>query len=159
MIYLSGMKNCLRCTKPLVHVPGRKEKSFCDVNCRNKYFYAQRKKQIEDAKALLVSLPPDYVEIKKVAILTKEGELKPIFPGPRKKPKNQENLELDVNSLPSEKTSYDGPRIDEADIREQIKNIKSEKVPKERDTLWGKKSWQIEQDKRVQELENQLNKL
>lgn len=41
------MKNCLQCNKELTHVEGRKQKSFCDVNCRNKYFYAQRKVLIE----------------------------------------------------------------------------------------------------------------
>lgn len=87
MIYICGMENCLQCSEPLKHVPGRKEKSFCNVNCRNKYFYAQRKKQIQEAAALLVSLPADYVEIKKVAILTKEGKVKPVFPKPIKKPK------------------------------------------------------------------------
>lgn len=72
------MKDCLQCTKPLVHVPGRKEKSFCDVNCRNKYFYAKRKKEIEDAKALLISLPADYINVKKVGVLTADGQVKPL---------------------------------------------------------------------------------
>jgi len=39
------MDNCLleSCGKKLTHVEGRKEKSFCDANCRNKYFYAKNK--------------------------------------------------------------------------------------------------------------------
>jgi hypothetical protein len=76
----------MQCSKKLAHVTGRKQKSFCNANCRNKYFYAQRKKEIESAKALLISLPSDYVEIKNVAILTKEGEVKPILP---KNPQNK----------------------------------------------------------------------
>jgi hypothetical protein len=115
MIYFRGMKDCLQCSEPLVHVPGRKEKSFCDVNCRNKYFYAKRKKEIEDAKALLVSLPSDFIEIKKVAILTNEGEVKPIFPSPRKKPKKTIAEELGGSVDFSKKAaneSYDSPRRD-----------------------------------------------
>jgi len=44
------MKNCLQCQKELTHVEGRKQKSFCNVNCRNKYFYAQRSKLIKEAQ-------------------------------------------------------------------------------------------------------------
>jgi hypothetical protein len=47
------MTNCLQCNKPLTHVEGRKQKSFCDVNCRNKYFYAQRKELVEKAKVMV----------------------------------------------------------------------------------------------------------
>jgi hypothetical protein len=43
------MTNCLQCNAELTHVEGRKQKSFCNVNCRNKYFYAQRKKTVEEA--------------------------------------------------------------------------------------------------------------
>jgi len=41
------MKNCLQCGEKLTHIIGRKEKSFCDVNCRNKHFYAKRKQILE----------------------------------------------------------------------------------------------------------------
>lgn len=44
------MDNCKHCGKELTHVEGRKKKAFCNVNCRNKYFYASRKKLIELAK-------------------------------------------------------------------------------------------------------------
>lgn len=43
------MKNCLKCGKELTHFEGRKQKSFCNVNCRNKYFYAKRSKLIKAA--------------------------------------------------------------------------------------------------------------
>lgn len=88
------MEKCLHCSEPLKHVPGRKQKSFCNANCRNKYFYAQRKRQIEEAKALLVSLPPDYIEIKKVGILTKEGKVKPLLPNAKKEVKSISIIDL-----------------------------------------------------------------
>lgn len=46
------MKNCLQCNKKLTHVEGRKQKSFCNVNCRNKYFYHKRKVLVEQAMKL-----------------------------------------------------------------------------------------------------------
>lgn len=91
------MENCLQCNKPLQHVLGRKQKSFCNVNCRNKYFYAQRKKTIADAKAHLISLPPDYFEVNKAAVLAKIHDTKPIFPQPHKKPKQAPNNDLDAS--------------------------------------------------------------
>jgi len=74
------MENCKHCSKPLKHVPGRKQKSFCNPNCRNKYFYAERKKIIEAAKAALIPLPSAYVTVKKVGVLTKDGTAKPLIP-------------------------------------------------------------------------------
>lgn len=145
MIYIRGMKDCLQCSKPLVHVHGRKEKSFCDVNCRNKYFYAKRKKEIEDAKVLLVSIPTDYAEVKPLT-----------FAKPHKKPRESAYVDPGAEVQLTSECSYDSPKIDEEAIREQIKAIKSEKCPAHRNTSIGKKSWQMEQDKRIQELENQL---
>lgn len=41
-------------------------------------------------------------------------------------------------------------------IREQIAAIRAEKIPPERNTPMGKKAWQIDQQKRIQELQNKL---
>lgn len=49
------MKNCKQCGNSLVHVEGRKQKSFCSVNCRNKYFYRQQKKLADIGKKSIVS--------------------------------------------------------------------------------------------------------
>lgn len=43
-----------------------------------------------------------------------------------------------------------------ADIQKSIDEIKAEKIPKERDTPMGRKAWQLDQQKRIQELQNQL---
>lgn len=171
MIYIRCMEKCLQCSKQLKHVPGRKQKSFCDVNCRNKYFYAQRKKAIADAKALLVSLPPDYVTFTKVGVLTKEGEVKPIFPAPREKPKKAVSDELmalvDYAEAPGPET-FDRPPVpkntpdeysmlETGRVAEQIKTIRAERIPKDRDTVLGRKAWAIEQQKRITELEKQIH--
>lgn len=125
------MDNCKHCGTDLIHVPGRKKKDFCNVNCRNKWFYAERKRLLAEALKSMVQLPPDYVNVKKVGILTKDGEVKPLV-------------------LPK-------PKINNEAILSQIAAIKAEKVPKERDTLNGRKSWQIDQNKRIIELQDKLN--
>lgn len=47
--------------------------------------------------------------------------------------------------------------IAETAILKEIETIKSEKIPKERDTPMGRKAWQMDQQKRIQELQNKLN--
>jgi len=53
--------------EPLTHVEGRKKKSFCNVNCRNKYFYAKNKRLVEQAKQIVpkpvVAPPPTQDEL------------------------------------------------------------------------------------------------
>lgn len=45
----------------------------------------------------------------------------------------------------------------EADkILDQIAAIRAEKIPKDRDTALGKKSWELDQRKRIEELQNKL---
>ena len=43
------------------------------------------------------------------------------------------------------------------DIEKQIAAIKAEKIPKDRDTIFGRKSWALDQRKRIAELESKLN--
>lgn len=45
------MTSCLQCNKELTHIEGRKKKHFCDNNCKNKHFYAERQKLIKAALA------------------------------------------------------------------------------------------------------------
>lgn len=139
------MEKCIQCSKELHHVPGRKEKSFCDVNCRNKYFYAKRKKEIEDAKVAFINLPSDYEEVKKIGILTKDGEIKPLKVKKQGSPKNACDVPEQIIQQPEKEA-----------ILAQISAIKAEKCPDHRNTSLGRKSWQIEQDKRIQELQNKL---
>lgn len=66
------MENCLFCQKKLEHIPGRKQKSFCDVNCRNKHFYKKRSDLIAKAKEFV----PDEKNGATVQCET-EGTIKP----------------------------------------------------------------------------------
>lgn len=108
------MTNCKHCEKELTHVPGRKEKSFCNVNCRNKYFYAERKKLVESAKANLVPLPADYVVVSKVSTIDENGVVKPLtFRKPSKKGKaapKTDDLKEKIEYAKTTAESYDGPQ-------------------------------------------------
>lgn len=84
----------------------------------------------------------------------------------RKEPKTQiKDLTKPTNEIkPVEqpKTNYsintgaEKSEIDRAAIMAQIKAIEDEKIPKERDTLLGRGSWRIDQQKRINELKKQL---
>lgn len=41
-------------------------------------------------------------------------------------------------------------------ILDQIAAIRAENIPKDRDTVMGRKSWELDQRKRIEELQNQL---
>lgn len=160
------MENCLHCSKELIHVPGRRKKSFCDVNCRNKYFYSKRKKEIEAARALLVPLPSDYVMFKKVSAVTKDGVIQQISTSGKKvsdltrptgilKPQERPMTNYSINTAaPQVAAANDNPQ--RMDIVDKITAIRAEKCPKERDTPLGRKSWELEQNKRITELKSQL---
>lgn len=94
------MEKCLQCSKELKHVPGRKQKSFCDVNCRNKYFYAQRKKQLKEAK--------------KIGILTQDEKVKPLMSpkplGKDKNPGNPKKIQSNTDHVEPAKEAYDSPK-------------------------------------------------
>lgn len=81
-----------------------------------------------------------------------------IFPKPRKKPKNSPGNALNESIVfAKEQQVYDAPLVAEnVEIGEKIKAIKAEKLPKDRDTVLGRKSWALEQKKRIEELEKQL---
>ncbi|HEX2549361.1 MAG TPA: hypothetical protein VHM20_06005 [Gammaproteobacteria bacterium] len=58
---------------------------------------------------------------------------------------------------PQEQPKTDIPiNYDKEDILKQIAAIRAEKVPKERDTAFGRKAWQMEQDKRIADLKCKL---
>ena len=48
------MTNCKQCDKPLIHVEGRKQKSFCNPDCRNKYFYERNKAILKSVKEVAI---------------------------------------------------------------------------------------------------------
>lgn len=121
------MTNCKYCNAELTHVTGRKQKSFCNVNCRNKYFYAQNKKLIQVAKSMVNNLNEQSTG-------TTQDLTKP-----------PDTSNYSVNTA----TTRD-------DVLNQIKAIRDEKCPKERDKTYGRKIWEKEQQERIAELQKLL---
>ena len=62
------------------------------------------------------------------------------------KPREQPEANFSVNTQSGKES-----------ILEQISAIRAEKIPKERDTVIGRKAWQMEQNNRIENLKNQLN--
>jgi RPA family protein len=62
------MEVCKSCGKKLIHVEGRKEKSFCNVNCRNKWFYKKNRELINKARA--ISIQPNETKKQKAVLET-----------------------------------------------------------------------------------------
>lgn len=125
-----NMTNCKHCNVELTHIEGRKQKYFCNVNCRNKYFYSERSKLIKNAKAAIRGLPDEMKEgITHVGILSSKGEII-----------NKEEIRIPIND----------------EIQSQINAIKSEKIPDYRNTAIGRKIWQNEQNAKVAELQKLL---
>jgi hypothetical protein len=71
-------------------------------------------------------------------------------------PQEQPKTNYSVNTKAHQKEAAPVDVLRNADIQDKIWAIKSEKCPKERDTTLGKKSWELEQKKRIQELEGKL---
>lgn len=65
------------------------------------------------------------------------------------KPQEQPKCNFSINTIPEQK---EAPSAAQA----LIDAIKSEKIPKERDTPMGRKAWALEQQKRIQDIKNQL---
>jgi hypothetical protein len=87
----------------------------------------------------------------------KEGEIIPpakilITTTPEAVPKVIKSTKQSLSLI----SSKDLPDPGTLSIVHQIAAIKAEKIPKERDTIFGRKSWALEQKKRIEELEKQL---
>jgi endogenous inhibitor of DNA gyrase (YacG/DUF329 family) len=155
------MKTCLNCGKEIEQKEGKRERKFCGDVCRATHFrqknagkkkyvkietYEKLQKELEEERKRkpaylpvvnpVVSLPKDYVEVKKVVAVNSNGEVK---------------------SLPPENTDA----VDRAmEIAQEMKKIQMEKIPPERDkSTMGRKSWAIEQKKKLADLQAQLDKL
>lgn len=104
---------------------------------------------------LAVPGPENKILLSKVELKQKTPKTEKRAPVTDLKPQEQPRANFSPNAIPNQKVApVDVLR--NADIQDKIFAIKSEKCPKERDTSLGKKSWELEQKKRIQELENQL---
>lgn len=121
---------CKQCGKTLEQTSGRRAKQFCNSTCRSKYWY---KGTIHGHKV--------QVDEPKVQIM---DATKPI---PHIKPKEQPKVD---------KATEHGRASEEA-ILKQIAAIKAETIPDLRNKSdLGRKSWKLEQQKRIDDLKKQL---
>ena len=80
----------------------------------------------------------------------------PIEKGIGKKAEIEMKEKLGVDFLISDQFAHTCKQWDNDETIKRIESIKAEKIPKDRDTALGRKAWALEQQKRIQELENQL---
>ena len=121
---------CLECGKKVVQTPGKRKKEYCDSTCRTKYWKKSKDLALKQAGKVKKGRgrPKKEVQAPKTVI---EGPIKEVL-----QEASKETAKLGVEAM--------------------INAIKAEKIPAHRDTLYGRKSWAIDQQKRIKELENQL---
>lgn len=128
---------CLNCGKAVKQTTGKRAKTYCNEKCRqthwqkkNKEAHPPARKPGRPKKEEKAPLVVTITEIDNV--VTERRDLKVM---------SQEPVEL----------------VDKGELQNQIAAIKAEKIPKHRDTTFGRKSWAIDQQKRIQKLQNDLN--
>lgn len=132
-------KYCLNpsCKKELIHTEGRRPKKYCNPACRISHHLAKKKE-------------PRYVQLETHNKVKKQlDEL--LF----KSMDKSLNPDLRTNSGMVTVVDIEVPK--ETEIQAQIKLIRAEKIPAYRDTPIGRKSWLIDQQKRISELQQKLN--
>jgi|ERR1039457_367140 predicted nucleic acid-binding Zn-ribbon protein len=118
---------CLNCGKTLIHTEGRREKKYCGNNCKQAYW---QKKKPKDKKTKVLTME-QWEEIQK-KLNEKTGRDNQFENAARGRDKSGVNEDEQ-----------------KSDIDNQIESIRAEKIPKERDTPMGRKSWLIDQQKRI----------
>jgi hypothetical protein len=91
-------------------------------------------------------LPPVQVNLSKAAVAS---------PKPQERPESEALAHSSEHDCQSPET-FPMRQIHNGEVKKQIAAIKTEKIPKERDTPIGRKAWALEQKKRIEELEKQL---
>lgn len=142
---------------------------------------AGRKPGEELKKAVTIYVKESSIErhggelfLKEILSKVAEGELWPIPAGESmtQAQKNQEKKEILKRANPITEDQaialhnaenkdqmtqvFPMRQIHNGEIMAQIAAIRAEKIPKDRDTVMGRKSWELDQRKRIEELQNQL---
>lgn len=161
------MNTCLNCGKEVAQTEGRRARLYCSASCRQKKWqYDQR-----EIKKLLLRHSPGFP----VAAVEINGTIRKVknkaLPAPKSekpadaKEKKQEvtnglKLGVKVPLSGNEQSVLKGTvsvGIDRESVEKQITAVKAEKIPENRSkSTMGIKSWNLDQKKRIQELENQL---
>jgi len=150
------MDNCKQCNATLTHVEGRKKKSFCDLNCKAKFYYEAKKEPKYVHKSTF-----EKVKAERDMYLAKLKRENPAVSG-RMIDINKISASVDVSAPETIDEKVNNVikslvRSDNDAILAQIKAIEEEKIPAERNTTLGKKVWANDQRKRIEELKKLLN--
>lgn len=127
------MDKCLTCGKEIQQTAGKRERKYCGDSCRQIGFLKRNKKH-QPMKCLPFEEWNKMVSDNQ-ALLAQQ-----------KKYNTQEPRENNLASL-----VYD--------LERQLKEVKEEKIPDHRNTSLGKRSWEIEQAKKVSDLQGALSVL
>lgn len=136
MADLIASKKCLNCHSDLSQKKGKLAPVFCSNSCRSNYW--QRSDRLEKAGKPI------------------EEVVKILNQNPSKKRVKLKNLPKVVANTPAEVKKEVSDNMDNQEILAQIAAIRAEKIPELRNTTLGRKSWNIEQEKKIAELKSKL---
>lgn len=144
--------NCLNCIKEFT--PKKKSAKFCSDLCRATFH--QNKKQAQKQTQRIAE------ELKDVHIIDKGGRVLKLY--------NELLKELGITSLEAtsakiikeDKKTFGYSKAGESEsehnkkINDQISEIEKEEIPKERDTPRGRRVWQFDKERKINDLRKQL---
>ena len=158
------MKECLNCKNQ--YQERRSTSKFCSNKCRSAFYRKGTKGYQESIFEKILTahggLQETLLKIKQLVANTPYNApslVSPLTPEQSVALHNVENKGQVTKAmlLPKERVNelIKPPEGNEA-IKRRISEIKQEKIPKERDTINGRKAWALDQKKRIEELEKQL---
>lgn len=148
---------CLNCGKAVKQTQGKRAKTYCDEKCRQTHWQKKNKEAHPPARKpgrpkKETVIPEEEVMAEKIIIAVPDAEKD------KKSTIDKEAAKvLPFNPSKLQQEYEEVAQSEKEDIQKQIAAIKTEKIPKHRDTTFGRKSWAIDQQKRIQKLQNDLN--
>lgn len=133
---------CMGCDNLVPQTESKKAKLYCSSTCRQKVWQDKRREELRIFRKMSKSTAL-VAQVKEAA----EYRKSPLVNAARGRDANGINQD---EALLSEKEATN------EEIYEQIKAIRAEKIPTERDTSGGRKSWNFDQNKRIQQLKSKL---
>jgi endogenous inhibitor of DNA gyrase (YacG/DUF329 family) len=169
------MKNCLNCNNPVKQIEGKRQRKYCSDSCRQVH-WQKNKKKIPIHKSKCIELPQEYRDFTNIGLLNTDGTIEVLG---RKtangiewvNPKVMHDVpawaktfvyiskEVNLNSDNKEQSAPCedlANKMSNEEIEKQIEAIKAEKIPSHITTSMGKKSWNFDQQKKINELKNKL---
>lgn len=125
--------------------PKKPKARFCSAKCR---VYWNREKKYSNVISKIDPKAGDRAVLNKVEI---ENLKKPPITH-----YVADKFVMEVKEYPLTPEDCEQPNISPEEIKKEISRLMGEQIPKERDTSLGRKSWNKERDKKIEELKKQL---